>query len=39
MYGTIINVSVLLNSGSSPDGNFNAIQIVENATIKRILCI
>jgi hypothetical protein len=26
------NVSVLLNSGSSPDGNFNAIQIVENAT-------
>jgi hypothetical protein len=27
------NVSVLLNSGSSPDGNFNAIQIIEDATI------
>jgi hypothetical protein len=26
------NVSVLLNSGSSPDGNFNAIQIIEDAT-------
>jgi hypothetical protein len=26
------DVSVLLNSGSSPDGNFNAIQIIEDAT-------